>query len=1114
MPYSAIALRRHLNYQPLRVANTKTDEQEDTRLEWDRSRLDAAKRRSNNITDAILETQGAKPFSVAIRQLLRTLLNADFTLAAHSHLVSEYENRNAADHGGGQSEGDAAPPSRGSDSGDKDEERPAAAPVGQGEEPKPGSGSDGPAQETPASKAIAELEADAARSWERIGIYGHGSWRFRKALLEAAVEVAQGTLDKARDEVKDMTAKKGLSWLEDSFYQRLFGVDIIRLVGQVLERQPELLQYIDPHSDLLLLLASLEVQSTPAGGQSGQDDDDPSGGGADQAQGTPGPSDPIQQAFNMVHDATGGLGENTPHALDDLTSSMFPLLRRQIMGTCSALPYGKMTRGKLDRVLQQAVLTRLVSSYLTFLAEKGSLNLIPHEKRHACLRQQIRAEQALRQALIIIANTPRATADMRRMVDDLTRSLLESQMSALSEALDPGDGNTPLALPVAFNKLETTVSNKVNAAMVEAWLAQHPEVQSGLPRTGVLFFLLPSLQHLREGGGPVVPLSPAQELLPHSLVLYGAGDYVRLSNLIAPYCREEDIPPDLETSLTRFRYLASQRPRLMEPGSQLQRTLALYEAHAAEQWEDLGFFGPLADSAREQLLRRLLPPNDSATQEALEANAEGTFEERMQKQRKAMIKRAVELPLLSDLSDWLQENPEVRDSPYLASDSALMAAISGAASEGHQGVGPRPKASTRSAGPAPKRSKPSAAPQEGSHGHASAAGPDSGVEATTTSQQGPRGGADGDGPGDVPQKTLTPVEAQEPEQDAEEPAPEATDSAHDGVADGGDESEQPGPTSISPEEMEAVEALLSFIPSEAEKEARKSDDDHGGGGVVDQADDDTASPGIYGDGDSQPTTESDGGDDAPSALPEEDDLSDGDQPLQVSVTPEPLDDSGAAAWMHGDGAHYAEESEDVGDPSDGEQPLDLSVKTGPAGDSGIAAWMHGDGAHYAEESEDDDDPSDGEQPLDLSVKTGPAGDSGAIAWMHGDDAFYVDEWEDDDDDPSDSELPLDLSAKTVQAREEDGTSGTGGDGADFADESEEDDDGQSDSELPLDLSAKTLQATHDGGMPGTGGDAGDLADESDGEDDLSDGDLPLDLSVKTRDHLGDTSDEGPMDLGR
>lgn len=34
------------------------------------------------------------------------------------------------------------------------------------------------------------------------------------------------------------------------------------------------------------------------------------------------------------------------------------------------------------------------------------------------------------------------------------------------------------------------------------------------------------------------------------------------------------------------------------------------------------------------------------------------------------------------------------------------------------------------------------------------------------------------------------------------------------------------------------------------------------------------------------------------------------------------------------------------------------------------------------------------------------------------------------------------------------------------------------------------------------------------EDGISDGDLPLDLSVKTRDHLGDTSDEGPVDLGR
>nr|CCA30180.1 hypothetical protein NCLIV_069520 [Neospora caninum Liverpool]CEL71295.1 TPA: hypothetical protein BN1204_069520 [Neospora caninum Liverpool] len=810
---------------------------QDKRKAWDKSRTHAAENLLSDMAQLSSSWEHGRKCSKVAGQLLRVLIRADFALASHAHLSSEHEARHAAGHGDGPQDSHvmSSPPGD-DDSGDRLEGGPEAMPVGRGGDLAEAASSDEAAEPQQTSTATAKLEHECADIWERLGLSGEGSWQFRKALLQAAVEKAQGPLSQAMEEVQEQRGVQGLRVLEAAFNHGISFVNPFVLVGEVLQQRPELVEHFDPDSDLLFLLASLGVQSTPAGGQSGQDDDDPSGGGADHRELDQRPSDPLNQVFDMMLDPK--------HVSDDDISDLLGLLHRSYLPSsgkiarqaCTQLEAGNWTTTSLEIALRHLAHASLVHAFVDYLRGKHLLDR-------------------------------------------------EGARAAFAET--------------------------INAEAVEEWLQAHPEEQALFSRVTLA----------RIATKRTVVFHPSVAPAPTR-----SGDYSPFASLFAPYCRDEDMAPaddaeleawttavaanmvapqkrlreewrlflvsrrthlqrmlgrmlTVDAELSRVRYLTRNRPELLSTPGPLRQTYDSQAQYVARNWEEMGFFGPLAQEARGELLRLLLQPNDPAVQETLGANADGTFVARLVQQRTALMTRAIHLPWVVQLSAWVREHPEVLESPYLSPESILMAAIQLASLEHEHGAGRGSQASTMSAGPLPKRSKPSAAPQEGSHGHGSAAGPDSGVEATTTSQQGPRGGADGDGPGDVPQKTPTPVEAQEPEQDAEEPAPEARDSAHDGVADGGDESEQPGPTSISPEEMEAVEALLSFIPLEAEKEARKSDDDHGGGGVVDQADDDTSSPGIYGDGDSQPTTESDGGDDAPSALPEEDDISDGDQPL-------------------------------------------------------------------------------------------------------------------------------------------------------------------------------------------------------------------------------------------
>ncbi|KEP65240.1 UNVERIFIED_CONTAM: hypothetical protein HHA_213480 [Hammondia hammondi] len=858
-----------------------------------RSQEVAAMQLFDTIVDEVENLQTGNRLHSTATRLLRLLVRADFRLAAYACLASDSESMQTGDSVEGQ-QGRGAPPSPSGSghSGEKDGDA-ASPPERHGGDPEEVGGLEKQKRETELVPPIPALEAECVRTWERLGVFGEGSSELRTALLEAAVAFAHDALSKAGDYAEGQEGFDRLAALDEVFRQQLFDIDLFSVVGHLLQERPELLQHVALDSDLLILVESNKMRrsGTRRGDQSGTGGDSSDRDGAGLAQLNQRSSTALREAFHVLFDAAGALGEHFEANVQQLSASGLPKLRSAALEICNKILLVSVNAHTVESLLFNASRLLFLTKYVSFLEKQGHLDRLHRSKKVGCIREKSRAEIDITQLLTVLSNSPRAARDMKLMLDDLVSSGIQRNMEAFREAVCPGDGREPWPFLELFQRLRPVFASFVNMQTIEVWLQAHPQVVENLPRTGVLFFQLPLLNPLREGNEPVV--QGTVHVLPRGILLFGLTNYSRLFHLIEPYCQEGDMPPadrarrtewlnavtsvlnsaygrlkadysiylayqkahvepilrcliSTETSLTRFSFLARQTPELLEAGSSFQQLIEYHSNVVGLCWEALGFYGPVAEDMRDSLLRHLLPPDDDRIQASLGANIDGPFEERLRRQRTAIIKRTQHMHLLKLLYDWVQANPSVLQSPYVAADSVLMEAILHASPErgqgSHQGavasgldtgdsdsedsrpLEPRARrhgrsrlwrplaarigsgASSSTSRPAPRPSKPSSLPSLGPQPPSKARGSDSATKAAVAPPEGERGGAEDKGPTETPVQTAAP--ASESEQEAVELGRQEPTDRSDGGRSGGDEQQEETPAPLRPEEINAALALM------------------------------------------------------------------------------------------------------------------------------------------------------------------------------------------------------------------------------------------------------------------------------------------------------------------
>ncbi|KFG63122.1 hypothetical protein TGRUB_213480 [Toxoplasma gondii RUB] len=702
---------------------------DESRESWQRSREAAAMNLFESIADEVQNFQGGSRLHLTASRLVRLLVRADFRLASYTCLASDFESMQTD----GSVEWQQGRGSTGSDHSGKKDGDAASPPERHSGDPEAMGGLEKQKQETESALPIPQLEAECARTWERLGVFGEGSSDLRTALLEAAVTLAHAALSKAGETAEGQEGIDKLAALEEAFNQQLFDIDLFSLVGQVLQERPELLQHVAPDSDLLLFVDRNEMRrsSRQSSVQRGADGDGSDRAGAGLEQLNQGSSTAFGEAFQALLNASGASGENFEASIKDLSTTLLPSLESAAIEMRSKLLLVSVNAHTVESLFVSVSRLRFLTKYIFFLEKQGFLDRLQDQKKAGCIREQTRAEREVSQSLIMLSNSPHAASDMKRMLDDLVGSGIQRNMDAFLEAVSPGDRREPRPLRESFLRLRPLFSRFVNIQAMQVWLQAHPDVIENLPRTGVLFFQVPLLNPLQEGKGPVVP--GTRSVSPRGFLLFGLANYSRHFHLIEPYCREGDLPPDdiasqtewvqtvtstlnmaygrlkadysiylvypkahaepmlrclisTETSLIRFSFLARQTPALLEAGSPFHRLMEYHSRVVALCWETLGFYGPMAEDTRDMLLRHVLQPDDARIQASLRANAEGSFSERLRQQRIAIIKRLQHMQLLTLLSEWMQANPSVLQNPYLATDSVLLAAILDASPERRQGT--------------------------------------------------------------------------------------------------------------------------------------------------------------------------------------------------------------------------------------------------------------------------------------------------------------------------------------------------------------------------------------------------------------------------------------------
>ncbi|ESS30772.1 hypothetical protein TGVEG_213460 [Toxoplasma gondii VEG] len=1141
-----------------------------------RSRDGAALLLKQEIHDNFTSCKRGMNFSKWVQQLLQSLVTADFSLAAHMVLDSVILAAEPAESDDGEQQGDVEPSaSQSGHSGETVASDDEATP-GNSQEDLDGPRASGEGRRKRERFLLEDLEPLCAFVWQRLGVYGDASAEFRTAFLEAAVSIIQDTLRSAKRGVHQQRADLGLRDLEDLFHHALGNVDLLSVLEQVLQRRPELLENFDVDSDLLAAIASRSTEDadTQVISQRREDRSDPSGGGVDQEPTDGAPTPRLQPLIQMLFDAAGGsaifVGDNAVTFLHELSTSVLPTLLKTARFSWASLSSTMLTMERLEAALRSVAVLRLMSIYVTVLGEKGVLELVPDALKCTCIRNQKRAELAITKLLIVISNAPPAVLGMRQMMDDLIAAAAESRRLPHLEEFAAGEDSGVALTNMVLQDFQTLAQTAINSRTVDRWIEDHPHTQSQLPRSGVLFFYLPRLMPQHEGDDPVVP-GAGDAMSPERLaVLFGLGDYTRLSSAIAPYCKESDFPPDdaearqqweealashlrlashraqsdftrfllnplenittlvqclmgLEAELARAQYLTDQSPGLLESSRLLGSSFRSASRMSATIWEDIGFFGPLAESAREAVVSFFLQPNDAAVQEALGANAEGTFQERLLLQKRTLGGRSRRLPILAHMNAWLQRNPEILESPYLAADSVLMTAILDASPERRQeyqlgargrrfdgndpgSQGPivhgvkarrhtqkrkwhRHSGKTGSDSPTAgadgttKRSKAAAQPTDAPQTQPSTDASGLGVESIGAALQAAEGWADDRATLTSPDLAQPPVEVPESEQTEDEPGTsELIDPVDGKMLSDLSEAERPIHQDAESAIIAAARALVS-LHSLGDGLVGIEEVDGVSLPQADQVEHHTAREQRT---EKLELPEFASGDGYVGRIPEEQAfVSAGDGRSDFSTTADSVVQHDPSTSGFGEGP--GDSATDEGDVPNADVPLDMSAKSGIMGSFPGTSGTPTGPPYLGEDYEDDDYMSEEDGPLDLSVKPADAFSSGAPI-----DGGAVGSDSEDDGDLSPEDVPLDLSAKTGIMGSFPGTSGTPT-GPPYLGEDYEDDDYMSEEDGPLDLSVKPADAFSSGAPI----DGGAVGSDSEDDGDLSPEDVPLDLSAKT-----------------
>ncbi|PFH36495.1 hypothetical protein BESB_046870 [Besnoitia besnoiti] len=579
-----------------------------------------------------------------------------------------------------------------------------------------------------------QLESLSAGVWARWGLHGPRSETVREAFLSAALTKMEKELKQTMQRSRGDPPLQQLEALEKAFVIETQMMDVIGLARGVLQRNPELQELFTSDSEFLQVLSTNAIEGMyvdePPDPGSDSDDNGDSMSSVDSVQGPVLQHDrlPTPEFEEAFRDLFEQIQPSDRAALNQVLryqkETLFPRNAEIFDSVCRMYMQYPKSANILNALLLHTSVLEFTSLQLLFLGNHHNFE----SKKSAVLLRECTAkknltEELITRAAIMITGQPASVGALRHMLQDMLVEVVSGHTQRLTAEFNQDEGDLPTRQALLFQRVRQIVSSADLVGFVARWLETHPQVTHNLPPNGQLFFIIPSLMPWQRGRDPFLPGS-ADRSRPQKKyhILFAAGDFAQLSPVVQHYCFPEDYPPEdpherenwtsvvgnilqnirtavvrfttgfseapvertgtllrrvlrLDMELARVHHLTRTHPELLDRGSPLHKVYDASVRTSVAAWERMGIFEPVATAVRSELLAFLLQSKNSKVKPALVLKIPELFSYRITQQRSDVHRSLSTVPLLQYLHRWMEARPDIANSPWIASDSSLVAAV-------------------------------------------------------------------------------------------------------------------------------------------------------------------------------------------------------------------------------------------------------------------------------------------------------------------------------------------------------------------------------------------------------------------------------------------------------